>query len=112
MGVGIAFDDYGTGYASLTMLKAFPVSRLKIDRSFVSGPGCGTRDVAIVAAISNLAAAFDLEVIAEGIETGDQHDLMRPFCAEGQGYLFGKPMPADAFSAALAGGEAGGRRVA
>ncbi|WP_210319277.1 putative bifunctional diguanylate cyclase/phosphodiesterase [Aureimonas glaciei] len=112
MGVGIAFDDYGTGYASLTMLKDFPVSRLKIDRSFVSGPGCGARDVAIVDAISRLAATFDLEVIAEGIETAEQHALMRPFCAEGQGYLFGKPMPADAFTAALAAGDAGKRRVA
>jgi diguanylate cyclase (GGDEF)-like protein/PAS domain S-box-containing protein len=112
MGVGIAFDDYGTGYASLTMLKDFPVSRLKIDRSFVSGPGCGERDVAIVQAISSLAATFQLEVIAEGIETAAQHQLMRPFCAEGQGYLFGKPMPAAAFAAALSAEGARRRRVA
>ncbi|KQT52985.1 diguanylate phosphodiesterase [Aureimonas sp. Leaf460] len=101
IGVGIAFDDYGTGYASLTMLKDFPVSRLKIDRSFVSGSGLGRSNVAIVEAITRLASGFDLDVIAEGIETPEQADFMRHHCAEGQGYLFGRPMPAEDFSRLL-----------
>jgi diguanylate cyclase (GGDEF)-like protein/PAS domain S-box-containing protein len=93
MGVGIAFDDYGTGYASLTMLKDVPVTRLKIDRSFVSGVDRSPKDQAIVEAISRLAQGFDLEVTAEGIETEDQAELMHRYCGEGQGYLFGRPMP-------------------
>jgi diguanylate cyclase (GGDEF)-like protein/PAS domain S-box-containing protein len=95
--VGIAFDDYGTGFASLTMLKDFPVTRLKIDRSFVSGPDCGDRNRPIVEAISGLARGLDLQVIAEGIETKGQADLMRTYCEEGQGYFFGRPMAASAF---------------
>jgi EAL domain-containing protein (putative c-di-GMP-specific phosphodiesterase class I) len=106
MGVGIAFDDYGTGYASLTMLKDFPVTRLKIDRSFVSGPDTGNRNRLIVDAISRLARGLKLDVIAEGIETPAQADLMRGYCKEGQGYLFGRPMPAAAFGRLLDGGAA------
>jgi diguanylate cyclase (GGDEF)-like protein/PAS domain S-box-containing protein len=99
MGVGIAFDDYGTGYASLTMLKDYPVTRLKIDRSFVGGIARSRQDRTIVAAIAKLAKGFRLDVIAEGIETGEQADLMRRYCTEGQGYLFGRPMGADRFEA-------------
>ncbi|WP_271199628.1 putative bifunctional diguanylate cyclase/phosphodiesterase [Methylopila turkensis] len=102
VGVGIAFDDFGTGFASLTMLKDFPVTRLKIDRSFVSSPDGGDRNLVIVDAISNLARGFELEVIAEGIETPTQAELMRSYCQEGQGYFFGKPMTASAFKEALA----------
>ncbi len=97
MGVGIAFDDYGTGYASLTMLKDYPVTRLKIDRSFVSGVDRSRKDQTIVEAISYLARGFNLDVIAEGIETHEQAELMRQHCSEGQGYLFGRPMPAGRF---------------
>lgn len=97
IGIGIAFDDYGTGFASLTMLKNFPVTRLKIDRSFVSGPDTGARDLVIVEAIARLAQGLELEVIAEGIETQAQADLMRAHCREGQGYFFGRPMTAGAF---------------
>lgn len=100
-GVGIAFDDYGTGYASLTMLKKFPVTRLKIDRSFVSGDDTGGKNRLIVEAISRLARGLNLAVIAEGIETVEQAALMRDYCREGQGYLFGKPMPALAFESML-----------
>jgi diguanylate cyclase (GGDEF)-like protein/PAS domain S-box-containing protein len=99
MGVGIAFDDYGTGYASLTMLKDYPVTRLKIDRSFVSGVERSRKDQTIVEAISRLARGFDLDVIAEGIETPEQAELMRQHCREGQGYLFGRPMTASDFEA-------------
>lgn len=97
IGIGIAFDDYGTGFASLTMLKNFPVTRLKIDRSFVSGPDTGAKDLVIVEAIARLAQGLKLEVIAEGIETHAQADLMRVYCEEGQGYLFGRPMTAGVF---------------
>ncbi|AWN55505.1 EAL domain-containing protein [Methylobacterium sp. 17Sr1-1] len=101
LGVGIAFDDYGTGYASLTMLKDYPVTRLKIDRSFVSNVGCSRKDQTIVEAISTLARGFDLDVIAEGIETLEQTGLMGQHCAEGQGYFFGRPMTAGSFTQLL-----------
>jgi EAL domain-containing protein (putative c-di-GMP-specific phosphodiesterase class I) len=112
MGVGIAFDDYGTGYASLTMLKEFPVTRLKIDRSFVSGEDTGGRNRLIVEAISQLARGLKLDVIAEGIETVEQAILMREYCREGQGYLFGKPMPATAFASMLNGSATDARETA
>jgi len=99
LGVGVAFDDFGTGFASLSMLKDYPVSRLKIDRSFVSGVDRSLRDEAIIEAVSRLAAGFQLEVIAEGIETHEQARLMRHYaCAEGQGYLYGRPMSAADFT--------------
>ncbi|OEC33729.1 PAS domain S-box-containing protein/diguanylate cyclase (GGDEF) domain-containing protein [Pseudomonas cuatrocienegasensis] len=99
LGVGIAFDDFGTGFASLSLLKDYPVSRLKIDRSFVSGADRSSRDEAIIEAVTRLAAGFHLEVIAEGIETLEQAALMRRYdCGEGQGYLYGRPMTADDFA--------------
>ncbi|MCC0809378.1 EAL domain-containing protein [Methylobacterium sp. W2] len=99
-GVGIAFDDYGTGYASLSLLKRFPLTRLKIDRSFVTGMMGSSKDETIVRAILQLGHGFGLDVIAEGIETAAEHARLRAKgCQEGQGYLFGKPMPADMFAA-------------
>lgn len=99
VGVGIAFDDYGTGYASLSLLKRFPLTRLKIDRSFVTGMLASHQDVTIVRAILQLGHGFKLAVIAEGIETEAEHARLRAKgCQEGQGYLFGKPMPADVFA--------------
>lgn len=98
LGVGIAFDDFGTGFASLSLLKDYPVSRLKIDRSFVSGVDRSEKDGAIIEAVVKLADGFSLEVIAEGIETEEQEMLMRHYnCDEGQGYLYGRPMTVDAF---------------
>ncbi|WP_157982165.1 bifunctional diguanylate cyclase/phosphodiesterase [Oceanicella sp. SM1341] len=100
-GVGIAFDDFGTGFASFSMLKHFPASRLKIDRSFV-GAGDSPHDLAIIDAVTRLAAGFNLGVIAEGVETLEQAGRMRrQACEEGQGFLFGQPMPAAAFAALL-----------
>lgn len=99
IGVGVAFDDYGTGYASLSLLKRFPLTRLKIDRSFVTGMLASHQDVTIVRAILQLGHGFKLAVIAEGIETEVEHARLRAKgCQEGQGYLFGKPMPADVFA--------------
>ncbi len=98
MGVGIAFDDFGTGYASLTMLKQLDISRLKIDRSFVRDIETNRMDRAIVDAVVRMAEGADLSVIAEGIETAGQMRHLRERVAEGQGYLFGKPMPAADFA--------------
>ena len=96
-GVGIAFDDYGTGYASLSVLKDYPLTSLKIDRSFVREMSDGA-DVTIIRAILQLAKGFGLRVVAEGIETKEQLARLREKgCGEGQGYLFSPPVPADIF---------------
>lgn len=97
-GVSIAFDDFGTGYASLSMLKSYPLARLKIDKSFVESIETDATDKVIVSAIAGLGAGLGFDVIAEGVETEQQHQALRLCgCTSGQGYLFGKPMPADAF---------------
>ena len=99
-GVGITFDDYGTGYASLSMLKRYPLTRLKIDRSFIQGICTSTEDAAIVRAILHLGRSFGLAVIAEGVETEEQcARLRKKGCEEVQGYFFGKPLPASEFEA-------------
>ncbi|RYC29024.1 EAL domain-containing protein [Lichenibacterium minor] len=98
-GVGIAFDDYGTGFASLSLLKTYPVTRLKIDQSFVRRMADSPQDVAIVRAVTMLGRAFGLSIIAEGVETQAQRDLLvAEGCDEIQGYLFGRPMPAPDFA--------------
>ncbi len=99
IGVGIAFDDFGTGYASLSLLKHYPLTRLKIDRAFVQQILESRQDDAVVRAILDIARNFDLEVIAEGVETEAQREKLRQYgCKEAQGYLFGKPMPAESFA--------------
>ncbi len=98
MGVRLAFDDYGTGYASLSLLKTYPLTHIKIDKSFVQGMVDSGSDRAIVAAIMDLARGFALNVIAEGVETETQRELLRVAgCNEVQGFLMGRPIPADAF---------------
>ena len=112
IGVGIAFDDYGTGYASLSLLKRFPLTRLKIDRSFVTGMASSQQDATIIRAILQLGRGFGLAVIAEGIETVAEHERLRTKgCEEGQGYLFGKPMPPEAFARRFGLGGMLGTRV-
>lgn len=102
-GLGIAFDDFGTGYASLSLLKTYPISRIKIDQSFVRGISTSKRDASVVRAILDMARDFELETIAEGIETdAELRFLQREHCTEGQGYLFGKPMTARQFETLLA----------
>lgn len=100
LGVQIALDDFGTGHASLSHLKRFPVHCLKIDQSFVREIQTGTEDAIIVRAIINLAHNLGMRVVAEGIETRDQFELLREQgCDIGQGYLLGKPVaPSEAFS--------------
>ena len=94
LGVGMAFDDYGTGYASLSMLTEFPLTRLKIDQAFVDRMATSTGDAAIVKAIISLGLGFGLKLVAEGIESEEQAATLRRLgCHEGQGYLFGRAMP-------------------
>ena len=91
LGVKISMDDFGTGYASLASLQAFPFDKIKIDRSFVSGVGSNTQSAAIVRAILSLGSALTLPVIAEGVETEDERVfLMNEGCPEIQGYLVGR----------------------
>jgi EAL domain-containing protein (putative c-di-GMP-specific phosphodiesterase class I) len=98
LGVSIAFDDFGTGYASLAYLKKFPLDRLKIDKSFVRDIREDSDDAAIVGTTINLSRLLGLSVIAEGIEDRATADLLKSMgCQEGQGYYFGPPMPAAEF---------------
>ena len=98
LGVHIAFDDFGTGYASLTYLKKFPLNRLKIDRSFVRELRAVSDDAAIVGCTISLGQLLGLKVIAEGIENAETAVLLRTMgCEEGQGYYYGPPMPAAEF---------------
>ena len=97
MGLHIALDDFGTGFASLSTLKQLPVTRLKIDRTFVGDVCDAAHSAAIVAAIVSLAERLELEVVAEGIETEGQRAALRALgCQVGQGYLFGQPASAAA----------------
>ena len=98
LGVRIAFDDFGTGYAGLTYLKKFPLDRLKIDKSFVCKLTANSDDMAIVGATISLGKQLGLSVVAEGIEDRATANLLRSRgCDEGQGFYFGRPMPAVEF---------------
>ena len=93
-GVLIALDDFGTGYSSLTHLRDFPIDQIKIDKSFVFGLGRDSESLAIIKALVDLAHALSMTVVAEGIETEAQYDVLRAIgCDSGQGYLFGKASP-------------------
>lgn len=94
LGTLVSIDDFGTGWASLTYLREFPVHSLKIDRVFVDGLGASARDTAIVSSMLSLGRDLDLAVVAEGIETGAQRDrLLELGCELGQGFHFGRPEP-------------------
>lgn len=93
LGVRLSIDDFGTGYSSLSYLRHFPVHRLKIDQSFVRDMGQDKRGMGIVSTIIALAGTLSLEVIAEGVETQEQHqELVRQGCHFLQGYWFSKPL--------------------
>ena len=104
VGVGLALDDFGVGFSSLNYLRHLPFDRLKIDRSFIAEMAENPDAGAIVRAILGLARDLRLSVTAEGIETEEQLMFLREnHCGEGQGYLIGKPMDADAIASFLEG---------
>jgi diguanylate cyclase (GGDEF)-like protein/PAS domain S-box-containing protein len=101
-GVFLAIDDFGTGYSSLSYLRHLPMDILKVDRSFVDGIGNEDRGLPLLRGIVNLARAMNLQVTAEGIETEAQASALRAFgCDYAQGYLFSRPLEAEAFLALL-----------
>ncbi|MGZ8229871.1 MAG: putative bifunctional diguanylate cyclase/phosphodiesterase [Burkholderiales bacterium] len=98
MGLKLAMDDFGTGYSSLSYLKRFPIDRVKLDRSFVEGLPWDADDAAIAIAVLGMANALQLKVVAEGVETPEQLELLKSWgCHEAQGFYFSKPLPADEF---------------
>jgi EAL domain-containing protein (putative c-di-GMP-specific phosphodiesterase class I) len=99
--VSIAIDDFGTGYSSLSKLRLLPIDRLKIDRAFVNELDLPAKGY-IAETIIELAENFDLQVIAEGIETAEQERKLKELgCHEGQGYLYSKPLDAQQLRAWL-----------
>lgn len=95
LGISLSTDDFGTGYSSLSYLQRFPFDRLKIDRAFVDKMACDEKSEAIVKTILMLGENLDIEVVAEGIETERQLDMLRSLgCRLGQGFLFSKPVGA------------------
>ncbi|WP_309627215.1 bifunctional diguanylate cyclase/phosphodiesterase [Brevundimonas sp.] len=96
MGFQIALDDFGTGYSSLSYLGRFPVDKIKIDRAFVTPLGLRSDASSIIRAISDLSEAIGVKVLAEGVETRSQLDILRAEgCNQAQGYLIGRPMQPD-----------------
>jgi diguanylate cyclase/phosphodiesterase with PAS/PAC sensor(s) len=97
-GIQVSLDDFGTGYSSLSYLKKFDIDYLKIDQSFVRNLAVGSDDMALCEAIIVMAHKLGIKVIAEGIETSSQRELLTAAgCDFGQGYLFAKPLPAQEF---------------
>jgi diguanylate cyclase (GGDEF)-like protein len=112
LGVKLAIDDFGTGYSSLSYLKRFPIGRLKIDRSFVSGLPGDDSDAGLVHAIIHMGRALHLETVAEGVETEAQRQFLRQAgCEQFQGFLFAPALAAPEFEALLAQPQAGQRVV-
>jgi diguanylate cyclase (GGDEF)-like protein/PAS domain S-box-containing protein len=99
LGVHISIDDFGTGFSTFSYVKKIPINTIKIDRSFVSDICSNLHDEAIATAVINMAQCLNLNVIAEGVETEEQRNLLESLnCSEMQGYLFSRPLPADELS--------------
>ena len=97
-GIQVSLDDFGTGYSAMSYLQRFDIDYLKIDQSFVRNMAENHGDLAIAEAIIVMAHKLDIKVVAEGVETAKQRDmLIAAGCDYGQGFLFAKPMPADEF---------------
>ncbi|GGF97411.1 hypothetical protein GCM10010912_47680 [Paenibacillus albidus] len=95
-GIKVSIDDFGTKYSSLNYLKHFPVNKIKIDRTFISGIGISTIDETIIKSIVFVASQLNYDLIAEGVETAEQADfLIKHHCPNIQGFYFFKPLPAD-----------------
>ena len=104
-GAGIVLDDFGTGYSSLARLSSLRLAAVKIDRSFIAAMESDVGARAVVTAVLQMAGPLGCAVVAEGIETVEQRDLLAELgCPRAQGYLFGRPAPADEATALLAAG--------
>lgn len=109
LGVHIAMDDFGTGFSSLSTLQSFPFDKLKIDKTFVGALHRDARGTAIVRAVLGLGRSLEIPVVAEGVETADQLEFLRgEQCAQVQGWLIGRPAPAETLIAWTAPGVLGG----
>jgi EAL domain-containing protein (putative c-di-GMP-specific phosphodiesterase class I) len=101
-GVGIDIDDFGTGYSSLSYIAKLPITALKIDRSFINAMGAGSDGLSIVSSIISLAHSLNLAVVAEGVETAAQRDMLKMLkCDTVQGYFISEPRPANEIAAML-----------
>lgn len=94
IGVRFALDDFGTGYSSLGYINKYPFNKIKVDRSFVSGPNVGRKSDAIIRAVAEMASTLEMDIVAEGLETIDQVQAVRQAgCTLGQGYYFSRAVP-------------------
>ena len=108
-GVRFALDDFGTGYSSLGYINQFPFKKIKVDRSFVSGPNIGKKSDAIIRAVAEMGSTLEMEIVAEGLETIEQVEAVRSAgCTLGQGYYFSRAVP-DFLAAMLLAQERDGR---
>ncbi len=99
LGVTLAIDDFGIGYSSLSYLRRFPIDTLKIDRSFLLDVTSNEDSAAIVRAITGMARALQLQVVAEGVEQREQIDFLKAEgCHEIQGYYYSRPLPPERFT--------------